>query len=144
MIKRATVKDSNSIAAIEKLVFDQSFRKEFFDQELTNTPFAYYFIYELDKTVIAYIGFRVVDQIAEMMNFCVDPKHQGKGYGSKLLEHVLVELTNKEVNTVILEVRKSSEKEHNIYLKMGFVKSHIRKNCYKTEDAIVFIKEVGL
>jgi [ribosomal protein S18]-alanine N-acetyltransferase len=41
-----------------------------------------------------------------------------------------------------LEVRKSNKGAQALYEKFGFKKSHIRKDYYITEDAVVYVKEV--
>lgn len=141
MIKRATSKDSRRLVEIENLVFKSPLSQSFLNQELSDNPFAYYYVYQIEGRIIAYIGFRVVDQSAEMMNFCVVPKQQRKQYGSKLFSFALKELNNLGVKKITLEVRRSNEVANKFYQKAGFSQLHIRKNYYQTEDAIIYIKE---
>lgn len=142
MIRKATVNDIAYLVRIEKKVFTQSLGESFLFDELLLNPFAHYFVYELNKEVIGYIGFRAIDSHAEMMNFCMDPEYQGQGYGAEVLNHSIEHLKSLGVTSILLEVRKSNKTAQAVYEKFGFVKSHIRKNYYQTEDAFVYIKEV--
>ena len=113
-----------------------------FKMVIINTVFAHYFVYELNNKVVGYIGFRAIDEHAEVMNFCMDPDYQGQGFGTELFDYSVKYLKSLDVKTMLLEVRKSNKKAQAFYERFGFVKSHVRKNYYKTEDAYVFIKEV--
>jgi|JFJP01.1.fsa_nt_gi [ribosomal protein S18]-alanine N-acetyltransferase len=142
MIRKAAFSDIFSIVALENKVFDRSLGENFLYEEFALNPFGYYFVYELNKTIVGYIGFRAIDKNAEMMNFAVDPDYQGQGYGDQILSFVLSFLQDKGVKTFVLEVRKSNERARKLYEKYGFTQSHLRKKYYENEDAIVYIKEV--
>lgn len=142
MIRKATVNDITYLVRIEKKVFTQSLGESFLFDELLLNPFAHYFVYELNKEVIGYIGFRAIDSNSEMMNFCMDPEYQGQGYGTEILNYSIDYLKNIGVSSILLEVRKSNKTAQAVYEKFGFKKSHIRKNYYQNEDAFVYMKEV--
>ncbi len=142
MIRKATVNDIAYLVRIEKQVFTRSLGESFLFDELLLNPFAHYFVYELNKEVIGYIGYRAIDSNAEMMNFCMDKEYQGQGYGTEVLNHSIEFLKTLGVTSILLEVRKSNKTAQAIYEKFGFTKSHIRKNYYETEDAYVYMKEV--
>lgn len=142
MIRKTEVKDIFYITKIEKKVFKTTLGEKFLLQELTDNPFSHYFVYEKEKVVIGYIGFRIIDDQAEMMNFVIDPDYQNEGLGSELLEYSLNYLQEKHVRTITLEVRKSNKKAQYVYEKYGFKISHIRKKYYENEDGYVLVKEV--
>ncbi|MDO9629197.1 MAG: ribosomal protein S18-alanine N-acetyltransferase [Acholeplasmataceae bacterium] len=142
MIRKATVNDIPYLVKIEKLVFEQSLGESFLYDEFILNPFAHYFVYEKNKDIIGYIGFRAIDKESEMMNFCVHPEYQGQGIGKEILEYAIQYLKDLRVKTILLEVRKSNKKGIAIYEKFGFKQSHVRKNYYGSEDAFVYIKEV--
>lgn len=142
MIRNAELHDLFQIIELEKKVFKEPLTKEFIYQELTLNPFSYYLVLEVKKEIIGYIGFRVVDEVAEMMNFAIDPEHQGQGYGKEILNFVLNAFKDKNVKTITLEVRKSNKKAIHLYESYGFIESHVRKQYYGNEDGIVYIKEV--
>ncbi|MBU1142024.1 MAG: ribosomal protein S18-alanine N-acetyltransferase [Firmicutes bacterium] len=142
MIRKATINDIPYLVKIEKKVFEQSLGEDFLYDEFILNPFAHYFVYEKNKEIVGYIGFRAIDKESEMMNFCVNPEYHSQGIGSEILEYSINYLKDLKVKTILLEVRKSNKKAQAIYEKYGFQQSHIRKNYYGSEDALVYIKEV--
>lgn len=144
MIRKAIANDIFHMVRLEKSAFKTTLGEKFLLQELNDNPFSFYYVYEMNKTVIGYIGFRVYDDQAEMMNFVVSLDHQDEGYGTQLLTYCLNELEKKHVKTISLEVRKSNKKAQHVYEKMGFKLSHIRKKYYENEDGFVLVKEVSV
>jgi len=142
MIRKAIINDIIGLVKIEKKVFTESLGESFLYDEFLLNPFAHYFVYEVNNKVVGYIGFRAIDEHAEVMNFCMDPDYQGQGFGTELFNHSVDYLKSLGVKTMLLEVRKSNKKAQAFYERFGFAKSHVRKNYYKTEDAYVLIKEV--
>lgn len=141
-IRKAKIDDIPSLVRLEELVFEQSLGESFLYDEFLLNPFAHYFVYEKENKVVGYIGFRVIDDQSEMMNFCVDPAYHRQKIGSAIMDYSLEFLKDKHVKTCLLEVRVSNEPAKKFYETYGFKKSHIRKNYYENEDAYVYIKEV--
>lgn len=142
MIRKATLNDVFPIARLEKETFPEPLSESFIYDEIHLNPFAYYVVYEDRQNIIGYMGVRVVDEHAEMMNFAVSPMHRHMGIGSEILKHVIEYLRTHHVKILTLEVRKSNKGAQALYEKFGFRKSHIRKDYYLTEDAVVYVKEV--
>jgi [ribosomal protein S18]-alanine N-acetyltransferase len=142
MIRKATLSDVLSIAALEKQTFSEPLSESFLYDEIALNPFAYYVVYEENHEIIGYMGLRAVDEHAEVMNFAVSEAHRNMGVGSAILEHALEYLKKNHVALLTLEVRKSNKGAQALYEKYGFKKSHIRKEYYINEDAVVYVKEV--
>lgn len=142
MIRKMELNDIFFVSKIEKEVFGNTLGEKFLFDELTINPFSHYFVLEENKIIIGYIGYRVYDENAEVLNFLIDSEYQGVGNGQSLFDYTLDYIINLGVKVVSLEVRKSNTKAKRFYLKNGFIKSHIRKNYYENEDALVYIKEV--
>lgn len=141
-IRLATKDDAEAIKHIELSAFDQSLGTSFLIEELSKNPFANYFLLESeDKVALGYMGVRIVDDHAEVMNFAILKTEQGKGHGTKLLEHVLAFVFKHGVRSMSLEVRKSNTLAQYIYEKYGFEASYMRPKYYNDEDAIVYFKE---
>ena len=141
-IRKATVEDILSIVNLEQEVFNESLGESFLYDEMILNPFSYIIIGEIEGNMVGYLGLRI-DEKAEIMNFAIAPKEQRKGYGRALLMHALDYLKERQIKTLSLEVRKSNTIAQHLYLSLGFKLSHIRKDYYQNEDAIVFIKEVN-
>jgi [ribosomal protein S18]-alanine N-acetyltransferase len=142
MINKAKTTDLHRIVALEKKVFNETLGLKFLHFELTENPYAMMYVYHMNQQVVGYIGIRLLDQNAEMMNFVVDPIYQGQGIGEKLLNEVMMALKEKKVEMLSLEVRRHNQKAIRFYEKHQFQVSHIRKNYYQNEDAIVYIRKV--
>ena len=135
MIRRATVLDAKQIAELDNRMFVDSLEYDFIYNDLSNNPFAYYFVYEIEGNIIGYINCWVTDN-TEILNFCVDDKYQKQGIGTLLYNEV-----EKIANGIIsLEVRVSNLNAINFYLNKGFEKACIRKNYYSNgENAILMV-----
>ncbi|MCL1058228.1 ribosomal protein S18-alanine N-acetyltransferase [Shewanella gelidimarina] len=89
-------------------------------------------------------GFAILHQIFEdatLMDICVAPSHQGRGFGKALLDRVIEQARANDAEVLLLEVRESAVGARALYVKVGFEQSGIRKGYYKTnagpEDAIL-------
>ncbi|MFA6377034.1 MAG: ribosomal protein S18-alanine N-acetyltransferase [Acholeplasmataceae bacterium] len=142
MIRKASLNDVPAIHHLEKRVLGDGLGQSFLYDELAINPFGHYFVYEKHKEIVAYVGFRAIDDSAEMMNFVVDIDYQDQGIGSELMEYVLLYLENLGVSKIALEVRKSNKRARHFYEKFQFKSSHTRANYYEKEDAVVYIREV--
>ena len=136
MIRRATVIDAKQIAELDNRMFVDSLEYDFIYNDLSNNPFAYYFVYEIEGNIIGYINCWVTDN-TEILNFCVDDKYQKQGIGTLLYNEV-----EKVANGIIsLEVRVSNLNAINFYLNKGFEKACIRKKYYSNgENAILMVR----
>ena len=136
MIRRATVLDAKQIAELDNRMFVDSLEYDFIYNDLSNNPFAYYFVYEIEGIIIGYINCWVTDN-TEILNFCVDDKYQKQGIGTLLYNEV-----EKIANGIIsLEVRVSNLNAINFYLNKGFEKACIRKSYYSNgENAILMVR----
>lgn len=83
------------------------------------------------------VGFAILHLIFEdatLMDICVDPSEQGRGYGQMLLQAVIAHAVHSKVETLFLEVRSSSLAAKHLYSKYDFKESGIRQSYYKTEN----------
>jgi [ribosomal protein S18]-alanine N-acetyltransferase len=142
MIRPITTTDIFQIIELEEKTLGQSLGADFLYQEITFNPYVYYIVYELNREVIGYLGYRLHENMAEMMNFVIKKEYQNQGFGTQLLGESLRYFKENNILTITLEVRKSNKNARVFYEKQGFKISHIKKNYYDKEDAIVYLKEV--
>ncbi|MBY5990514.1 ribosomal protein S18-alanine N-acetyltransferase [Ferrimonas balearica] len=90
------------------------------------------------------VGFYLFQQVLDevtLMNICVDPVHQGQGWGQALLERALMRARAAEARRCFLEVRASNVAALALYRKVGFVEDVRRKGYYPCsegrEDAVL-------
>lgn len=84
-------------------------------------------------------GFAILHQIFEdatLMDICVCPSQQGRGFGRRLLEAVISRARSASGETLFLEVRASSIAARALYSNYGFIEAGSRKGYYKTADGV--------
>lgn len=84
---------------------------------------------------------------AHILNLCVDPEHQSKGLGRRILQHLVTRCAQTDIDMVILEVRRSNDNARALYHSEGFHEIGVRKDYYPhaegREDAIIFARYVA-
>jgi ribosomal-protein-alanine N-acetyltransferase len=92
------------------------------------------------------IGFYVGEYVAgeaTLMDICVMPTEQGKGYGKVLLNQFLVQAKKLGATKIFLEVRAKNIAAQMLYMNAGFIEINRRTGYYPSssgfgyEDAIV-------
>ena len=83
---------------------------------------------------------------AHLLNICVNPDFQGKGYGRVLVEHLVSQARSQAAISMFLEVRASNQVAYQLYEKLGFNEVGVRENYYPAfvgrEDALVLAIEL--
>ena len=71
---------------------------------------------------------------------------QHRGFGTIMVNSLLRSMSKPDIKLVILEVRPSNTKAMQLYEKLGFEQSEVRKNYYQdpngSEDALVYRKKL--
>ena len=89
-------------------------------------------------------GYSIVSSAAgeaHLLNLCIHPDWQHRGYGSLLLEYTINHVARLGSEAIFLEVRKSNPRAVDLYKNRGFKVIGQRPSYYKAgegrEDAIV-------
>jgi [ribosomal protein S18]-alanine N-acetyltransferase len=95
------------------------------------------------------VGYAVMSMAAgecHILNLCVRPECQGRGYGRLLLRALLDHAQRNRVETAFLEVRPSNTPAVHLYLSEGFNEVGLRQRYYPAdngrEDALVLAKSL--
>ncbi|MFB2651511.1 ribosomal protein S18-alanine N-acetyltransferase [Shewanella seohaensis] len=83
------------------------------------------------------LGFAIVQQIvdeATLLDICLSPEQQGRGYGHLLLMAVIDGAKAAKAVVLMLEVRESNLAARVLYQKLGFVETGRRKGYYPLAD----------
>lgn len=83
------------------------------------------------------LGFAIVQQIvdeATLLDICLSPEQQGRGYGHLLLTAVIDDAKAAKAMVLMLEVRESNLAARALYQKRGFVETGRRKGYYPLAD----------
>ncbi len=101
------------------------------------------------RTLIGYGVLLVGSEEAHLLNICIDPPHQGAGYGRLLLDHFMERSRRGGTRRhLILEVRVSNVRARSLYLSAGFRPIGVRRGYYPAEhddareDALVLIRDL--
>ena len=134
-LRAVTTKDFEAIQAIEQLAFTHPWPPEAFTDFLL--PYAW--VLTLDEEIVGYIFYHGVEDEMVILNFAINPQHQGKGWGDMLLSQSMELLRSMGVSRFFLDVRQSNRQAISLYNKHGFVSIGTRKNYYShpEEDALV-------
>lgn len=79
---------------------------------------------------------------AHLLNLCIAPEHQGRGFGRELLNHLIDTARGHRAEAVFLEVRPSNQSAVALYESTGFNQVGCRRDYYPApkgrEDALIF------
>ena len=105
------------------------------------------FVYEVECQIRGYAIVSMVLDEAHLLNLCIAPDYQNKGYGSAFLRWLMDYVQENNAKTMYLEVRESNHAAIQLYQSMGFNETGTRRNYYPAnkgkEDAILFACELA-
>ncbi len=100
-----------------------------------------YFVLVNEEKIIGFAGLWFNIDEAHIMNIAVKNEYRKKGFGTKLLEFLIIKAKEKNKTCITLEVRDDNIPAILLYEKFNFEKIGIRKKYYNAEnDAIIMTK----
>ena len=136
--------DLKGVLEIESESFANPWTREMYDSELRNPDVCHIYVARISGCQVA--GFcafwLVVDQM-HVNNLAVRPSYRGRGLGSALISHALMEAFRSGAQFSILEVRRSNAEARKLYERFGFKVVGTRLAYYKNpiEDALVLRRD---
>jgi ribosomal-protein-alanine N-acetyltransferase len=146
---RLSEKDIDSILLIESQSSKNPWtKKQLLDSIKNPINLGYTLIYKAE--IIGFLLAMPVIESADILNIAIDPRHQRKGYGKALIEHLTQVLSKRGIAAVLLEVRESNISAIEFYLAIGFKEISVQKSYYaknsnqpsSTEDGIMMRLEI--
>ncbi len=139
--------DIAEVFAIEQSVTAFPWTEKNFKDSLNSGHHAWVF-FDGSSEIIAYtIVQQIVDE-THLLNICVKPSAQGKGFGHKIINFVVDFANSISSVLIVLEVRRSNQRAQKLYLQTGFNEMSIRKDYYPAEigreDAILMGLDLDL
>lgn len=96
---------------------------------------------ELDGNLVGYAVLLIAAGEGHVLNCCISPQWQGRGYGRMLMTHLIDTARSHGVDSIYLEVRPSNRVALRLYQKLGFETIARRRAYYPAdqgrEDALV-------
>lgn len=138
MLRKYELRDVEVIVDIENKTLHNSLGVDFYTRDLIN-PLANHYVYDFENKVIGFVSSYFDGEIIEILNYCIDPEYQSKGFGTKLMEEFF-----KQQNAIsaILEVRSSNVKAIGLYQKFEFKTIRIRKEYYSNGEDALFMQKI--
>ena len=138
-VRQMEEKDIDSLVIIEEECFSLPWSKKAF-QESYVKDYAYFFVAEIDKEIVGYVGLYKMGNDGDITNIGISSLHRRKGIGYKIMSSVLDFAKRENMEHITLEVRESNIPAIALYEKLGFVKVGIRKDFYEkpVENAIIY------
>ena len=131
--------DISDIAELEKMCFSEPWSENSLREELTNETARFYVLRD-SEDLLGYIGANNICDEVYITNVAVNVNARGKGYGKRLVNHLIKQCEAENALFVTLEVRKSNENAIALYEKCGFKMVGERKSFYSKpiEDALIY------
>lgn len=105
------------------------------------------YVYAVNDEIRGYLIYSTVLDEVHLLNICIAPHYQNKGYGAAFLSWLIPHVRQTGSKTLYLEVRASNRAAIHLYERLGFNELGIRANYYPAkngkEDAQLFACELA-
>ncbi|UOF92198.1 ribosomal protein S18-alanine N-acetyltransferase [Fodinisporobacter ferrooxydans] len=137
--RKMKFEDIDQILEIEREAFLTPWTRAAFEGELKDNHFAQYYVAVAGQKVAGYCGMWVILDEAHITNIAIRANYRGKKIGEALLRFMMAMGGVHGAKRITLEVRVSNSVARQLYYKLGFEDSGIRKGYYtdNNEDALI-------
>jgi ribosomal-protein-alanine N-acetyltransferase len=105
------------------------------------------YVYAVNDEIRGYLIFSTVLDEVHLLNICIAPEYQSKGYGRAFISWLMNHARQSGTKTLYLEVRASNHAAIHLYEIMGFNELGLRPDYYPAkkgrEDAQLFACELA-
>ncbi len=137
-LRPATLEDLDAVVKIENQVHAAPWTEEHFRAELTK-PYSQFLVFtddESDSIIAGYLVFWVMFDECQILNLATSLNYRGLGLAKQMIQKVVSIALKKGIKKVVLDVRKSNSPAIQLYQRVKFSITHIRKGFYSNgEDA---------
>ncbi len=141
-IKQLTLKDCAEAAYLHQAAFYKGWKEQDF-QEFLQNPLIQGLKIEENHQIIGYILWQHVGEEAEILTLIIDPLHQRKGKGNKLLSALFKRLKDQGIMHLFLEVAEDNKPAQLFYINHGFILISKRPKYYSRKQN-TFISALNL
>ena len=138
IVKRMEEGDLNQVVTIEEQLFSMPWTYDGFLSGIRQDG-SIFLVAIIEGEVVGYLGMYCSFDEGEITNVGVKKDRWNQGIGRMLMDAALQLANNRNIEHLILEVRKSNEQAISLYKKTGFVEIGLRPGFYEMprEDGIV-------
>ncbi len=140
-VRQMEERDAEAAARLEAENFSMPWSEHAFLETL-RCGYAYYYVAEMEGTVVGICGLRNIAGEGEITNVVVAESCRRMGVAGQMLEKVLAQGMELGIEAFTLEVRCSNRAAIGLYEKFGFRSEGVRRNFYDRprEDALIMWK----
>lgn len=139
-ISVANETDAKEITAIDNLIFEDKWSADAYSRECKNNKI---FVAKLLDKIIGFIDLEIVADEMNIVKVGVLPDYRRNRVAIQLINHALEYAKQNNIASVGLEVSSNNIPAQNLYKKMGFESTRVRKQYYKDHsDGIEMRKQV--
>ena len=141
MIERMKMEDLDQVIEIEKDSFDHPWDRKYFDNELNDSEIGELYVDVENGEVIAYGELWYMFENCDLTKIVVKRDHRHRGYGRKMLKHLIHVAKERGCEFMHLEVDVNNEEAIKLYKLNGFGTVRTRKKYYENgSDAYDMIR----
>ena len=140
---KLSLNDTDSIILIENQNSHNPWSKNQIIESILNPTNLCYSI-SINNQIIGFLMAMSAIDTVDILNISINANFQRKGYGEKLLLFLIIELKNRKISELIIEVRVSNHSAISFYLSLGFEEISVRKDYYKINSKHPNQKEDGI
>ncbi len=139
-ISLATVDDAKEITNIDNQIFEDKWNEDSYIREIRNNKL---FVAKLLDKIIGFVDLEIVADEMNIVKIGVLPDYRRNRVAIQLINHATDYARQSNIASIGLEVSSNNAPAKNLYKKMGFEPTRIRKHYYKDHsDAIEMRKQV--
>ena len=128
--------DLDAVLALERSIYPDPWSEAVFREEIARHD-RVYLVAEEGARVVGFAGLLLVAGDAHVTTLAVDPGARGRRLGTRLMLALADEALTTGAGHLTLEVRVSNTAARRLYERFGFESVGVRKDYYRTEDALV-------
>lgn len=128
--------DLPALVALEREIYPEPWSEQIFRDELGQDNRIYLAATD-DAGLVAYGGVMMVGEDAHITTLAVATRARRTRLGTRLLLELIEAALGAGARNLTLEVRISNDPARSLYQRFGFAPVGLRKNYYRSEDALV-------
>jgi len=136
--RQMSLSDLPAVLGIQNELGFQNWSLKQFETSLSSSSLLA-LVCELGEELVAYLLVQILGEEAELLSIAVQLSHKREGIGSRLWNEGLLQLKEKGVQRLFLEVREGNSAAQSFYKNHQFINYGIRKRYYSDgENALLF------
>ncbi len=138
MIRALVLEDKSEILRLENQNW-KAWDWTIFEKALDSNSDLHCWVIEAKKSVLGYILGQKLHDSLEILNICILEQNRKQGYGAQLMGKIIEFCKERQLDSILLEVRSKNLAAINLYKKFNFREDGVRKKYYTLpiDDAIL-------